>query len=244
MKPGTGLHGPLLLEEPLIRVGNPSDGTGGVCCHCWEYDQGRRWSLDAGQLRCVDKADTQTPYELLRRSHRSAQRQVEKDFVNVQAQLSQLLKALSGDEEKEKALSLAKLDTASERIRGLKRKLDDLQPNPDPGSQSHVIRERIKYVEDVLLGTRLKKPDEGRGKPADVSYRERSESKEQEGKEGKEGKEEKKGEDGLAAPQPERAEKRVSFLDADGDTRDAIAAQLDTISGNTTPATPAKPMDG
>jgi macrophage erythroblast attacher len=183
------------------------------------------------------RANTQTPYELLRRSHRSAQRQVEKDFVNVQAQLSQLLKALSGDEEKDKALALSKLDTASERIRGLKRKLDDLQPNPGPGSQSHVIRERIKYVEDVLLDTRLKKADEGRGKPADVSYRERSESKEKDSN-GKEAK------DGLAAPQPEKAEKRVSFLDEEGETRDALAAQLDTISGNTTPATPAKPMDG
>ena len=177
----------------------------------------------------------------MRRSHRSAQRQVEKDFVNVQAQLSQLLKALTGDEEKDKALALGKLDTASERIRGLKRKLDDLQPHPGPGSQSHVIRERIMYVEDVLLGTRLKKPDEGRGKPADVSYRERSESKD-DGKEDvkKDGKE---GKDGLAAPQPEKAEKRVSFLDANAEERDVLAAELDKISGNTTPATPAKPMD-
>lgn len=147
----------------------------------------------------------------------------------MQAQLSQLLKALSGDEEKDKALALSKLDTASERIRGLKRKLDDLQPQPGPASQSAVIRERIKYVEDVLLGTRLKKPDEGKGKPADVSYRERSESKEKDGKE-------------LKAPQPEKAEKRVSFLDTEMD--DSVASELEKISGNTTPATPAKPMDG
>lgn len=148
----------------------------------------------------------------------------------MQAQLSQLLKALTGDEEKDKALALGKLDTASERIRGLKRKLDDLQPHPGPGSASAVVRERIRYVEDVLLGTRLRKPDDARAKPADVSYRERSE------RDGE-------GDEAMPAPQPEKAEKRVSFLDADMD-RDSLASELEKISGNTTPATPAKPMDG
>lgn len=159
----------------------------------------------------------------------------------MQTQLSQLLKQLTGDEEKDKALALSKLDTASERIRGLKRKLDDLQPHPGPGSQSSVIRERIRYVEDVLLDARLKKPDDARNKPADVSYR-ATRGEEEDGKDSKE-RERKEREEGIAAPVPEKA-KRVSFMDTDMERRDSIASELEKISGNTTPATPAKPMDG
>lgn len=158
--------------------------------------------------------------------------------MNVQAQLSQLLKALSGDAERDQALALSKLDTAGERIRGLKRKLDDLQPHPGPGSQSNVLRERLRYVEDVLLDTRLKKPEDSRGKPADVSYKEQREQRHpQDDKEADD-------KDVISAPVPEKAEKRVSFLDTDMERRDSLASELEKISGNSTPATPAKPMDG
>ncbi|WOO85632.1 Macrophage erythroblast attacher [Vanrija pseudolonga] len=106
-QPQTGIHGPLLLEEPLIR----------------------------------------TPYELLRRSHRSAQRQVEKDFIAVQTQLSSLLKSFSGSDG-DAATAQTKLDAASERVRGLKRKLDDLQPSAAAPS---VLRDRLKHVDEALL---------------------------------------------------------------------------------------------
>lgn len=51
-------NGTLILEEPLIRV--------------------------SSLLLLLFASDDQTPYELLRRSHRAAQRQVEKDFLGVQ----------------------------------------------------------------------------------------------------------------------------------------------------------------
>ncbi|CAK9786105.1 hypothetical protein CC85DRAFT_283788 [Cutaneotrichosporon oleaginosum] len=109
MPPSTGIYGPLLLEEPLVR----------------------------------------TPYELLRRSHRSAQRQVEKEFTVVQTQLANLLRNLTGTDA-DKETTLARLDTCSERVRGLKRKLDDLQPAPGaPGAA--VLRERLSHIDGALL---------------------------------------------------------------------------------------------
>ncbi|BEJ14829.1 hypothetical protein CspHIS471_0405960 [Cutaneotrichosporon sp. HIS471] len=111
MAPPTGIHGPLLLEEPLVR----------------------------------------TPYELLRRSHRSAQRQVEKEFTVVQTQLSNLLKNLTHTDADQDVV-LTRLDTCSERFRGLKRKLDDLQPAPDaPGAA--MLRERLRHIDGVLLAS-------------------------------------------------------------------------------------------
>ncbi|BEI91946.1 uncharacterized protein CcaverHIS019_0407660 [Cutaneotrichosporon cavernicola] len=111
MAPPTGIHGPLLLEEPLVR----------------------------------------TPYELLRRSHRSAQRQVEKEFTIVQTQLSNLLKNLTHTDADQDVV-LTRLDTCSERFRGLKRKLDDLQPAPDaPGAA--MLRERLRHIDGVLLAS-------------------------------------------------------------------------------------------
>ncbi|WVQ82383.1 hypothetical protein IAT38_004511 [Cryptococcus sp. DSM 104549] len=118
-----------------------------------------------------------TSYELLRRSHRSAQRQVEKDFSAVNAGLSAILKSLnasSGTEEGRAAI-VGKLDQVSERAKGLKRKLDDIQPsaeNPTP------LRSRITYLEKIIPGatalpakkskTKTKLDDEVGGKPKAV----------------------------------------------------------------------------
>ncbi|GMK59433.1 hypothetical protein CspeluHIS016_0800390 [Cutaneotrichosporon spelunceum] len=111
MPPPTGIYGPLLLEEPLVR----------------------------------------TPYELLRRSHRSAQRQVEKEFTVMQAQLSNLLKNLTHTDA-DKDIVLARLDICNDRVRGLKRKLDDLQPAQDaPGAA--MLRERLQHIDGVLLAS-------------------------------------------------------------------------------------------
>ena len=63
MPPTQGNSGALVLEEPFIRV------------------------RSAMAIREVT-ADVQTPFELLRRSHRAAQRQVEKDFTGIQVSSS------------------------------------------------------------------------------------------------------------------------------------------------------------
>ncbi|OCF60622.1 macrophage erythroblast attacher isoform 1 [Kwoniella mangroviensis CBS 10435] len=89
-----------------------------------------------------------TPYELLRRSHRSAQRQVEKDFNAVSVALQSIVKSLnaaSSTEEGRQSL-VNKLDQAGERTKGLKRKLDDIQPNsrePTP------LRSRLDYLNSL-----------------------------------------------------------------------------------------------
>ena len=80
----------------------------------------------------------QTPFELLRRSHKSAQRQVEKDFIAVQVSnpsinmaenliqsvLNGLLRSF-GEQATEdaKQTTLSKLDLAADRVKGLKRKV-------------------------------------------------------------------------------------------------------------------------
>ncbi|WWD17302.1 hypothetical protein CI109_101742 [Kwoniella shandongensis] len=89
-----------------------------------------------------------TPYELLRRSHRSAQRQVEKDFNAVQSALQGILKSLNGSEKTEEGrnIIIAKLDQASDRAQGLKRKLDDIQPSAD---QPTPLRSRLNYLYKV-----------------------------------------------------------------------------------------------
>ncbi|OCF42887.1 macrophage erythroblast attacher isoform 1 [Kwoniella heveanensis CBS 569] len=86
-----------------------------------------------------------TPYELLRRSHRSAQRQVEKDFTAVSTGLQNLLKSLgTSDQTDEGRRALAsKLDQIGERTKGLKRKLDDIQPNAE---QPTPLRVRLNYL--------------------------------------------------------------------------------------------------
>ena len=71
------------------------------------------------------------------------------DFrADIQTQLTSLLKSFTGDPDIDKEPALAKLDTLSDRVRGLKRKLDDLQPSPGAPS---ALRDRIAYVEDTLL---------------------------------------------------------------------------------------------
>ncbi|WVQ99417.1 hypothetical protein IAU59_006551 [Kwoniella sp. CBS 9459] len=86
-----------------------------------------------------------TPYELLRRSHRSAQRQVEKDFTAVSTGLQNLLKSLGGSEKTEEGRQAlaGKLDQIGERAKGLKRKLDDIQPNVE---QPTPLRVRLNYL--------------------------------------------------------------------------------------------------
>ncbi|KAI9639768.1 putative negative regulation of gluconeogenesis-related protein [Dioszegia hungarica] len=90
-----------------------------------------------------------TPYELLRRSHRSAQRQVEKDFTAVQTTLQALLKSLGskGNTNDSRAAALSKVDQSGERLRGLKRKLDDLQPSSSAPSP---LRSRAEYLSRQL----------------------------------------------------------------------------------------------
>lgn len=63
-------------------------------------------------------------------------------------QLSSLLKSLTGDPDTDKEAAVAKLDGITDRARGLKRKLDDLQPSADKPS---VLRDRLAYVETSLL---------------------------------------------------------------------------------------------
>ncbi|KAK8864402.1 hypothetical protein IAR55_001650 [Kwoniella newhampshirensis] len=89
-----------------------------------------------------------TPYELLRRSHRSAQRQVEKDFNAVQSTLQGILKSMNGSEKTDQGRTniVSKLDQASERAKGLKRKLVDIQPNAE---QPTPLRSRLKYLYKV-----------------------------------------------------------------------------------------------
>ncbi|KAK1924211.1 putative negative regulation of gluconeogenesis-related protein [Papiliotrema laurentii] len=88
-----------------------------------------------------------TPYELLRRTHRSAQRQVEKDFIAVQSVLNGILKSF-GDEvtDDTRQAAVAKLDQAGERVKGLKRKLDDLQPNAKVPT---TLRSRLTYLDHL-----------------------------------------------------------------------------------------------
>ncbi|WVW83918.1 hypothetical protein I302_105940 [Kwoniella bestiolae CBS 10118] len=86
-----------------------------------------------------------TPYELLRRSHRSAQRQVEKDFNAVSIALQILTKSLNASSSTEDGRQslVNKLDQIGERAKGLKRKLDDIQPStrePTP------LRSRLEYL--------------------------------------------------------------------------------------------------
>jgi macrophage erythroblast attacher len=69
-------------------------------------------------------------------------------LIRPQMQLTTLLKSFSGDPDKDKEPALTKLDALSDRVRGLKRKLDDLQPSPGAPS---ALRERISYVDDSLL---------------------------------------------------------------------------------------------
>ncbi|ODO08072.1 hypothetical protein I350_03655 [Cryptococcus amylolentus CBS 6273] len=94
----------------------------------------------------IEEPLIRTSYELLRRSHKSAQRQVEKDFKAVDIGLSNLLKSLNDKSATEdgRAAIVAKLDQISERPKGLKRKLDDIQPskvNPT------ALSSRVAYME-------------------------------------------------------------------------------------------------
>ncbi|WVF71475.1 hypothetical protein IAT40_006281 [Kwoniella sp. CBS 6097] len=102
-----------------------------------------------------------TPYELLRRSHRSAQRQVEKDFTAVSTGLQNLLKSLGGSEHTEEGRqALAnKLDQVGERTKGLKRKLDDIQPNAE---QPTPLRVRLNYL-NALEAEHVKAAEQPKG---------------------------------------------------------------------------------
>jgi hypothetical protein len=79
MAPPTGIHGPLLLEEPLVRVSTRRHAP--LPPTAYHLPPPAPPSRFAAPRRTLTP---QTPYELLRRSHRSAQRQVEKEFNFVQ----------------------------------------------------------------------------------------------------------------------------------------------------------------
>ncbi|ORX36619.1 putative negative regulation of gluconeogenesis-related protein [Kockovaella imperatae] len=104
----------------------------------------------SGQL-ILEEPLIRTPYELLRRSHRSAQRQVEKDFKIIQSGLNDLVKRASTAEPGPSSHDsvIKQLDQVGERVKGLKRKLDDLQPREDAPS---VLKSRLKYVESLGKG--------------------------------------------------------------------------------------------
>ncbi|WVR07045.1 hypothetical protein IAU60_004084 [Kwoniella sp. DSM 27419] len=107
-----------------------------------------------------------TPYELLRRSHRSAQRQVEKDFTAVSAGLQSLLKSLNGSEktdEGRQALA-AKLGQIGDRAKGLKRKLEDMQPSAE---QPTPLRVRLNYLEALEKGRMPRSSSSGGGNGED-----------------------------------------------------------------------------
>ncbi|WVQ72588.1 hypothetical protein IAR50_002146 [Cryptococcus sp. DSM 104548] len=93
-----------------------------------------------------------TSYELLRRSHKSAQRQVEKDFKAIDVGLSNLLKTLNDKSSTEdgRAAIAAKLDQISERPKGLKRKLDDIQPSK---ANPTALSSRVAYMEQAHPGS-------------------------------------------------------------------------------------------
>ncbi|WVN88235.1 uncharacterized protein L203_103436 [Cryptococcus depauperatus CBS 7841] len=107
-----------------------------------------------------------TSYELLRRSHRSAQRQVEKDFNAMNAGLSSILKSLNTTSytEEDRKLIVGKLEQANERAKGLKRKLEDIQPST---SNPTSLSSRALYLEKIAPGStrfsKTPKPTESDG---------------------------------------------------------------------------------
>ncbi|WWC94190.1 hypothetical protein V866_001030 [Kwoniella sp. B9012] len=107
-----------------------------------------------------------TPYELLRRSHRSAQRQVEKDFNAVSVALQSIVRSLntSPSTEEGRQSLVNKLDQVGERAKGLKRKLDDIQPNTrDPTP----LRSRLEYLNTLTPApSKIEKKENGDAKPA------------------------------------------------------------------------------
>lgn len=64
----------------------------------------------------------QTPYELLRRNFRSAQRAIEKDFLALNALVQEVQRLEAGGDETGEARR-ERLGTGEERVRGLKRKV-------------------------------------------------------------------------------------------------------------------------
>ncbi|WRT66369.1 uncharacterized protein IL334_003324 [Kwoniella shivajii] len=103
-----------------------------------------------------------TPYELLRRSHRSAQRQVEKDFNAVSVALQSITKSLnassSTDEGRKSVVN--KIDQIGERAKSLKRKLDDIQPS---SAEPTPLRSRLDYLRSLNPSSGSSKPSNGDG---------------------------------------------------------------------------------
>lgn len=130
--PQTGIHGPLLLEEPLIRVsGIPHPNSRHHTSSC--------------------AARTAAPSAPLRRTMRASK------WVSplcpsplTQKQLADLLKNLSHTD-KDAETATAKVDQVTDRMRGLKRKLDTLQPSPAGPS---TLRDRLAHVDAALTPSR------------------------------------------------------------------------------------------
>ncbi|OXH42203.1 macrophage erythroblast attacher isoform 1 [Cryptococcus neoformans] len=93
-----------------------------------------------------------TSYELLRRSHRSAQRQVEKDFTVINSGLQAILKSMDKEPNADEGRVeiVKKIDQIAERANGLKRKLDDLQPS---ASRPTTLRARLDYLGQNFPGS-------------------------------------------------------------------------------------------
>ncbi|KAG7571478.1 hypothetical protein FFLO_00661 [Filobasidium floriforme] len=97
----------------------------------------------------LEEPTIRIPYELMRRNHRAAQRQVERDFTGVQSSLKTLLKTKekrSGEE------VLNTIQAAKDRITGLKRKLEQLQPSASSssiGSSSSNLKSRLQILKDM-----------------------------------------------------------------------------------------------
>ncbi|CDZ96365.1 Uncharacterized conserved protein [Phaffia rhodozyma] len=90
-----------------------------------------------------------TPFELLRRSFKTSQRNVEKDYgflLQLIQQLRQVTKEDSSSLAEVKEDLVVKLETGIERAKGLKRKLADLLPSP---SNPTLLRPRLDHISKV-----------------------------------------------------------------------------------------------
>ncbi|KAJ9105393.1 hypothetical protein QFC21_001763 [Naganishia friedmannii] len=131
--------------------------------------------LDHASAEMLEEPFIRIPYELMRRNHRSAQRQVEKDFAFLQATVKALSKVsttTNGDDssesrEKAKQEILQRLQAGSERIKGLKRKLEALQPSSKTQSQSP-LRTRLDVLAEMQNTSTISESDQACWKTARV----------------------------------------------------------------------------
>ncbi|KAL7408908.1 CTLH/CRA C-terminal to lish motif domain-containing protein [Mrakia frigida] len=103
--------------------------------------------LTREHLLLLEDQVLKTPLELLRRSFRTSQRSIEKDFIALNGLIGELKKSNGeGEEGGAGAGAGGKLDGGIERIKGLKRKLSDLLPSP---SHPSAMRPRLEHLSKV-----------------------------------------------------------------------------------------------